>query len=313
MGTFIATLLLSFIILFTYLFSKDKDSRKLLFIIVFFFGIISQIPYIVPEWNGLQVLPNLQIWSALPQVSGIIITLISAIYEEKDFKKSFTFFLIIAAISSFNIVGPFQINFSIFPVYIALSAFMIGLSAVLIIKKKTLPNLMFLFTTIFYIIAEFGLNTQSLTPETIVLAFSSAHIFMALIFLSSKGENKEGIGSFFSYEIELEETKKELKKSKEKLEKSAEMMNLFFEFAPDAIYFSDLSGTFMDGNQAAEKLTGYKREELIGKNFLELNLLSKKQLLKASKLLALNILGKETGPDEFTLKRKDCLEITLEI
>jgi len=313
MGTFIATLLLSYIAAFAYVFSKDKDPRKLLFIIVFFFGILSQIPFIVPEWSSLQVLPNLEIWSALAQVSGIITTLISAIIGEKEFKKSFKLFLIIVAICSVNIVVPFQINFSIFPIYITLSMLMIGLSSFLIIKKKTLPNLMFLLTTIFYIIAEFGLNTQWLTPETIVLAFLSAHIFMALIFMTSKGENKEGIGHFFSYKIELEKTKKELRNNQEKLEKSAEMMKLFFEFAPDPIYFSDLSGTFIDGNRAAEKLTGYKREELIGNNFFELKLLSKKQLVKAAKLLALNALGKETGPDEFTLKSKDGMEVILEI
>jgi len=31
----------------------------------------------------------------------------------------------------------------------------------------------------------------------------------------------------------------------------------FFEHAPDAYCLSDLKGTFVDGNVAAERLTGY--------------------------------------------------------
>lgn len=223
MGTFIATLSLGFIVAFSYLYLKDKDPRKLLFIIVFFFGIITQIPFIFQEWNELQIFPNIGLWAGLTPVSGIIITLTSTIFQEKDFKKSFYLFLIIAAISIVIIVLPFQLIMPMYQVYVALSIFMISLSAFLIIKQYSVPNLMFLFATIFYILAEFGLNSQMLNPETVVVAFISAHIFMALIFLSSKGKNIEGIGSFFSYKIELEKTKKRLKKSEERLQKSEKM------------------------------------------------------------------------------------------
>ena len=65
---------------------------------------------------------------------------------------------------------------------------------------------------------------------------------------------------------------------------------LLFESAPDAYYLNDRKGTFLDGNKAAEELSGYQREELIGKSFLKLNLLSPKQLPKAAALLAQNVL-----------------------
>jgi len=89
------------------------------------------------------------------------------------------------------------------------------------------------------------------------------------------------------------------------LQKSEERYHVLFESAPDAYYLSDLTGKFVDGNRFAENLTGYQREELIGKSFMELDLLPKPQLPKAAKLLAMNVLGKPTGPDKFTLKRKD--------
>ena len=70
---------------------------------------------------------------------------------------------------------------------------------------------------------------------------------------------------------------------------------LLFELAPDACYLCDLQGTFLDGNRAAEELSGYAREELIGKSFLTLNLLPADDLLRAAKLVARNIAGESTG------------------
>jgi PAS domain S-box-containing protein len=105
----------------------------------------------------------------------------------------------------------------------------------------------------------------------------------------------------------------ERKRAEEALRSSEERLKILFDFAPDAYYLNDLKGTFVDGNKAAEKITGYKRSELMGKSFLKLKLLSPKQIPKAAKLLAQNVLGKPTGPDEFTFIRKDGSRIALEI
>ena len=60
------------------------------------------------------------------------------------------------------------------------------------------------------------------------------------------------------------------KQAEEELKDSEEYLKILFDYAPDAYYVNDLKGNFIDGNKAAEKLTGYKREELIGKSFLKL-------------------------------------------
>lgn len=86
-----------------------------------------------------------------------------------------------------------------------------------------------------------------------------------------------------------------------------------FMYAPDAYHLNDLKGTFVDGNKAAERLTGFQRVELIGQSFLKLKLLPQNQILKAAKLLAKNALGKSTGPDEFTLSQKDGNQVDVEI
>ena len=85
-----------------------------------------------------------------------------------------------------------------------------------------------------------------------------------------------------------------------------------FEYAPDAYYLSDTKGTFIDGNKAAEALSGYDKKELIGKNFLKLHMLSPGQISKAAKLLLNYVVGKQTGPDEFVMRRKSGETVNVE-
>jgi len=103
------------------------------------------------------------------------------------------------------------------------------------------------------------------------------------------------------------------KEVEDKLKDSEEKFKLMFEYAPDAYFLSDMKGVFIDGNLAAEKLLGQDKRELIGRNYLKLNLLSANQIQKAAKLLIKNALGQATGPDIFTLNRKDESEVTAEI
>lgn len=105
----------------------------------------------------------------------------------------------------------------------------------------------------------------------------------------------------------------EQKKTQDELMNSEERLRLLFQYAPDAIYINDLKGNFVNGNKAAEEMTGYKRNELIGKSFLKLKVLPTNQILKAAKLLAKNTFRQPTGPDEFTLNRKDGSQVIVEI
>jgi len=99
----------------------------------------------------------------------------------------------------------------------------------------------------------------------------------------------------------------------ETLRGSEKNLKTILENAPDGVYLSDLQGKFLYGNKKAEEIVGYKKEELIDKNFLQLNLLPQEKLATAAKLLALNAAGKNTGPDEFELIRKDGSRAVTEI
>ena len=66
---------------------------------------------------------------------------------------------------------------------------------------------------------------------------------------------------------------------------SQKRFEMLFEFAPSPFYIFDLQGTFLDGNRAAEALSGYAREELIGKTLNEIPLLDESQLSLAKEVL----------------------------
>jgi PAS domain S-box-containing protein/putative nucleotidyltransferase with HDIG domain len=94
---------------------------------------------------------------------------------------------------------------------------------------------------------------------------------------------------------------------------SEDRFKLLFDYAPDGYYISDLEGTFIDGNKAAERITGYNRSELLGKNYFKVGLLSLKDVSKAISALKKNRRGLPTKLQEFTLKRKDGTLIDVEI
>jgi len=102
-------------------------------------------------------------------------------------------------------------------------------------------------------------------------------------------------------------------KTIDELRANEERLKILFDLAPDAYYLNDLKGTFVDGNLAAEKILGYRKNDLIGKSFLSLRLLPRSSIARAAALLAKNALGHPTGPDEFALKRKDGTSVIVEI
>jgi PAS domain S-box-containing protein len=105
----------------------------------------------------------------------------------------------------------------------------------------------------------------------------------------------------------------EKEKAEEEKAESEERLKVLFEYAPFPYFITDLKGTFIDGNHAAELLVGYSRRDLIGKNFLESGLLFPEEVPKAIALLARHIKGEATGPEEFTLIRKDGSLVIAEI
>jgi two-component system cell cycle sensor histidine kinase/response regulator CckA len=103
------------------------------------------------------------------------------------------------------------------------------------------------------------------------------------------------------------------KQAEAALLESEERFKLLFEYAPDAYFLMDVQGNFLDANRAAEKLTGYRQEEMIGQNFQTLPLLDDGQKTLVTELLAQSVYGEVVGPVDLTLSRKEGREVIIEV
>ena len=94
---------------------------------------------------------------------------------------------------------------------------------------------------------------------------------------------------------------------------SDEWFHTLFYIAPSPYFLYDLTGTIIEGNAMAVKMVGENKGNLVGRNFFSLKLLPVSQFPKALSLLAINAMGKGTGPDEFDLQRPDGIVTPIEI
>jgi len=97
----------------------------------------------------------------------------------------------------------------------------------------------------------------------------------------------------------------ERKQAKEELRESEERLRILFEYAPDAYFLTDLQGNLIDLNRAAEEITGLSKKEVIGKNYIDLDLLPPEDIPKAAAILAESRAGKPAGPAELTLNHRN--------
>lgn len=86
---------------------------------------------------------------------------------------------------------------------------------------------------------------------------------------------------------------------------------LFFDSAPDAYFISDLKGTVLKCNIAAEKMCGYKKSELINKKLSDSFLLSKTDKTYFTNIL--NIPSRKPHKFEFKITTKQGKKIDIEL
>ncbi|MBU1055731.1 MAG: PAS domain S-box protein [Proteobacteria bacterium] len=127
--------------------------------------------------------------------------------------------------------------------------------------------------------------------------------------------------AFGLYNIDLSEKQniilKDLKnKYYDALKESEERFRALFEHAPDAYFLHDIkSFRYVDCNLAAQKLTGYTKEEIIGNNYLQLKLLPQEQLGKIATFLEqlkCNLNKENILPYEIRANRKDGTQVFVE-
>jgi signal transduction histidine kinase len=204
---------------FGYLYYKDRDKRKLMFTLAFAFASLAYLQNIQPEWASIQIIEKSHSWADLPTISALFIAGLSSFLRLKDFDKQFKAFLCILALSIFMIVAPLPETFAHRPISYGMATILFVLLIYLVLKRRQIPDLMFLFSVIFFMLAGVGM-AEDFASEFNVLTSFLGYVFIAFVFLTSK-EGKEGdISSFFALKNELEKTQEELRISQEQLLKA---------------------------------------------------------------------------------------------
>jgi PAS domain S-box-containing protein len=103
----------------------------------------------------------------------------------------------------------------------------------------------------------------------------------------------------------------ERKRTEEALRESEERYRELFENAKDACYVHDLSGEYSSVNRAAEVLSGYTREEIIGKNFRDF--IAPEQMQHVNEHLGRKLLEKGETTYETELVAKDGRRVPVEV
>ena len=120
--------------------------------------------------------------------------------------------------------------------------------------------------------------------------------------------------SNLTYQVVVLRDITEHKRTEERLYESEEKFRTIFEYANDEIVYLDKYGKIIDVNKKVEDIFGCKPEELIGKNFAELDFLGVENIRKIVELFTDAIAKGETLPFVLLeLNRKDGSSVFVEV
>jgi two-component system NtrC family sensor kinase len=313
LGSYLSVLSVVFALFFSYLFQRDKDKRKLMFLLVFVFSVFIRLLEIIPGWENVPILQKTYQWGALPVTSAILIAVLSGLLNQKDFRKPFKIFLFILATSIFMMALPLPVSPQPELLYPIISIVAISASGYLILRRKRLPDFMFLLSTVCFALAEVGRGTMGSGIEFVVFSYTCAHMFLALVFVTARESGGSGIASFFALERELEKTQQELEISRDQLMRAEDKFKSLVNVIADPVVIIDHKGQILEINDKVVEVTGFSKEELFGKNFMQMDMLSMKSKAIAIKSLAKRMMGINIKPYEIEAKKKSGEPLYLEV
>lgn len=113
--------------------------------------------------------------------------------------------------------------------------------------------------------------------------------------------------------LELQQSETGCSQTGESPKEGEALIRNYLDNAPDGIYMMDMKGNFLYGNRKCEDFIGYSKDDLIGKNFVETNILSEGSLQRAAELIQVHAEGRPAGPYEFELIDKKGRLVPVEV
>jgi two-component system sensor kinase FixL len=84
------------------------------------------------------------------------------------------------------------------------------------------------------------------------------------------------------------------------------------QYSPDAIISLDKTGNFLSFNAAAERMTGFSAEHVLGRHFTKMGILAEESIQKALKEFGLLLTGADRSPFELVVTRRDKTRLVTE-
>jgi len=123
-----------------------------------------------------------------------------------------------------------------------------------------------------------------------------------------RNPNGQIVGVLFSAEDITE-----LKKAEEELEQSRSHFQMLFNVMADPVVIVDGKGEFLEITNRVQEITGFKREELLGKNFMRINIVTARSKAILTKNLAKRMMRMKIAPYEVEVLTKDGKKIPCEV
>lgn len=103
------------------------------------------------------------------------------------------------------------------------------------------------------------------------------------------------------------------KKTEEELEEARKHFQTLFNLMVDPVAIVDNKGKILDVTESAEDITGFKKEELVGKNFLRTKIATTKSKALLIKNLAKRMMGMHMAPYEVEILTRDGRKLPYEV
>ena len=185
-----------------------------------------------------------------------------------------------------------------------MSIFVIAVSSYLVLARKEISDFIFLLAMVCFTSGGLGMGFGLGVPF-IAFSYTFAYVLMGLVFMASKESTTGGIASFFSLRKEFEKTQKELEISQHQLEKSEDKFKSLVDLIAEPVVIVDRKGHFLEVNDKVVELTGFSKEELVGKNFFKTDIVPMKSKAILVKNLAKRMMGMNVKPYEIEVNRKN--------